>query len=233
MKSTTFIGSLAVLVSGVTATQAAMSTTFSYDFSTGGSPPGTYSITPDVSINPSSATGSDVVNAGSGTGYYSGTFSPELPTDPTLGQNYGTQTGVWDTLNGSLQLSVPQRQAVSTVSYTLTIDLYATGTGFPYSSGLTFSVPNSTLNSSVPISAVTPAGGRWYESVYSWTGLTPSGPLSLSVFGTLNNGLLVDRVQWQILGDLAPVPEPTVVQLAAVGSVILGFAAWRRRQSKG
>jgi hypothetical protein len=47
--------------------------------------------------------------------------------------------------------------------------------------------------------------------------------------GTAGTALLLDDVQFTIVGGLIPVPEPGVSQVAAIGLLAFGMVSWFRR----
>ncbi len=230
MKLEQVIGGLAVLLSGVVTVQADPTTTMDWEFSTSDNPA---TVTPDTSVNPFGATGTAAIDQSNGDGYQAGTLFEQY------GQTgYGTQTGLWDLLNaGTMELSLDKQAAAgATLSYTLTVDaFFSSPLSFPnISDAMTFSLPNAQQVSRTQLNSGDK--GAWYEVVYSWNQVNTSGPISLTLTSPAGLGatdLVIDRIQFSISGNLAPIPEPTVVQLGAVGFAALGLWSWRqRRQAK-
>lgn len=203
------------LLSAVVPALAADVTTISWQFGTADNP---VEVTPPPASNPSGATGTLEINDGTGTGYWSGTMLDDA--------TYGTPTGVWDILNGSIDVSIdriPGGEADYTLKLTQFVSLPG---GFPFALPVSFSLPGSTLVSQTLIENT--SIGQWVESTYAWQNLTGLDGLSLTISSDPGKGLLLDSLAIEVSGILVPIPEPTVAQLGALGVLGLGLLSGRR-----
>lgn len=176
--------------------------------------------------NPIPATGTAEITVGFATGYSPGPFvSPPL--------NFGTATGIWDIGPGGVKMDVDLYAATpeAKLDYSVVVRQFAStapSVGFPYSPVVTFSVPGWTLASQVEKEVT--SNGTWIESTYTWQQLSVSGPVTLTMTSDGQRGLLLDSLAFYVLGDLVPIPEPSVTQLGALGAFLLGIGAFRRRK---
>lgn len=183
-----------------------------------------------VGGNPFGASATATVDPGAGVGYYEGTFDAG-GFEPG---GYGSLTGGWDILSGSVTLALDLMPATPTtlLSYTLTLNQFVSANPeFPYPFTVSFSVPNSTLVNTVTLEGPTANNGNWVQSTYQWDNLSVSGPVGLTISSDTGKGLLLDRVQFNVTGSLVAIPEPTTSQLGFVGLAILGFLSWRRSKA--
>jgi hypothetical protein len=198
-------------------------TTMVWDFSTPDNPA---SVTP-TSQNPFNVTGTATIVPGVGAeGYSAGVFlnRPDF---------YGTATGLWDMLNGSVTIDLVDQLAGTEngmLDYTLVVRHFVSPPpGFPYPSTISFSVPGAQLDSQV---AQEVAGlGSWVLSTYSWQQVPVDGLVSLTMSTEANRGLLLDSLSFSVIGELVPIPEPSVAQLGALAALVLGLGSVRRRHN--
>jgi hypothetical protein len=219
---------VAAIIGGATAAVAAENdTTMVWDFSTPDNP----SVQqPAGADNPFNAEGTVTVDVGlGGGGYFSGVAFPEFPGF------YGTATGVWDLLNGSVTVGLDQLAGTAggLLDYTLVLRQYVNNPpGFPYSPTLQFSIPGGNLVSQVAQETIASAGASWVVSTYSWQQVAVDGFITLTVSTEENRGLLLDSLSFSVMGDLVPIPEPGVMQLGVLGALILGLGRVRRSKAQ-
>jgi len=210
------------------ASQAAI-TTLNWEFSSGANP-----ADPETVVTPYGGAATATITQGAGTGYYS---SYALDNRPF----YGDATGVWDTFNGSFKLDFSLTSSGGAVGLTVTLNQFYSDDGFLYPGTLSFNVAGGTQTGHTLLSAYDPPApsnplGHWYTDVFTWAAYNPQGnSISMTITadpGDANpNTLLVDRIQMDINGDLAAVPEPVLTQgVVAAGLAFFGFW-WRRRQA--
>jgi len=182
--------------------------------------------------NPIPATATALIDYGFGTGYYIGRF------DVGFG-DYGTPTGIWDigqsaTGQGSVKMDVGLFGATpeTKLDYTVVVNMFASeglSPGFPYSGTVSFSIPGAQVSS---VDKQITSSGRWIESTYSWQQLAVgSGPITLTMNTVEQRGLLLDSLAFSVIGDLTPVPEPSVSQLGALAALMLGIGTLRRSKT--
>ena len=212
MNSITIKSVLALGVGALTGFAADPVSSFEWTFGTSENPA---EFTPAGAENPFGATWTADVDVGVGTGYYSGVFRD----NPA----YGTQTGMWDILTGGVTFEL-DRMPETTVDLTVTVRHFVSlPGGFPFSLGLSFSLPGGSLVGESAIQHAT--AGDWVESTYAWQDLTSSGPITLSIFSEPGRGFLLDNLAVDVTGILVPVPEPgtaTLLALGAFGLMALG-----------
>lgn len=216
----TVVGLTALLCAGV-AIAAEPVTTMVWEFSTPDNPS---TVQPPPESNPAGGTGTMTVNAGLGLGYFSGKFEPL--GEPT--NDYGTQTGLWDILNGDVKIDVDLLAATpeTKLDYTLTLTYFVSPQNFPYTQNFTFSIPGVQLVSQTGIENT--VQGTWVEGVYAWEQLSVPGALTLVITPESQRGFLLDSLAFSVTGNLVPVPEPSTGAMALFGMAFLGFAARRR-----
>jgi len=75
--------------------------------------------------------------------------------------------------------------------------------------------------------------GSWYEDTYSWSdvNLSPTVSLDISPGAGGSGALLFDEVRLTIVGQLGPVPEPSVGLITVAGLLALGVRSWLRRKA--
>ncbi len=210
------LGLVAVLA-GATAFAADPITSMEWQFGTSDNPS---SVKPPPADNPFGATGMATISPGIGVGYWEGVFLDDA--------GYGTKTGVWDILNGGVNVGTDMLPATPStlLGYTLTLDQFVSPANFPYSQQVSFSIPDAPVVTSNVLENT--ANGQWVEFTYQWSGLSVSGPVGLTFFSDAGKGLLLDRVAFNVTGNLVAIPEPTVTQLGVMGLAILGLLSWRR-----
>lgn len=221
MKAKLVLGGVAVLMSVPSVLAADPTTTMVWEFDNADNPA---VVEPGPAENPFSGIGTATINQGTGTGYWSGVFLD----DPGLG--YGTPTGLWDILNGDVSLSIDLFASPGTqVTYELTVGQFVSPQNFPFSSDLSFSIPDGQLVSQSGVEN-TPNGGTWVESTYLWENLSVNGPLSLTLSSVTGAGLLLDSLAISVTGSLVPIPEPSAAQLGLLGlGMTLLWSARRRK----
>lgn len=227
MKTNQILGGLVAVLTGATAFAADPITSMEWQFGTSDNPS---TVKPPPADNPFDGTGMATISKGeAGTGYWSGTFLEGIDS------GYGTKTGLWDIGGtadpGGVQLGIDLYPTTPStlLGYTLTLDQFVSSGNFPYALEVSFSLSQTpTINSTVLENA---ANGQWVETVYTWSGLSVNGPLGLTISAESGKGLLLDRVMWNVSGNLSAIPEPTVTQLGVMGLAILGFLSWRRGKS--
>ena len=220
MKPQAVLSTLALVAGTVTsfAADADPVSSYEWNFSTSENPA---EFTPVGPENPFGATWTADIDVGVGTGHSAGVFNPENPGA------FGTQTGMWDILSGSVTVTIDLMPA-TTVDYTLKVTQFANLPGqFPFSMNLTFSLPGQTLVSSTSVQ--TGLEGDWIESTYVWQDLTSSGPITLTIFSDPGRGFLLDNLAVDVSGILVPVPEPTTPTLLALGTLSLLTLGRKRR----
>jgi hypothetical protein len=219
MKNRLILLSLAAVSAAVGASAAEPLTAMKWDFGTSANP----SVVKPADANPFNATGTTSITPGAGIGYSSGIFLG----DP----GFGTATGLWDILNGSVTLGLDMYPATpaTTLDYSLVVNHFASpAPGFPYSSELFFSIPGAQLISQ--ITKESPTEGFWIESTYTWQQLTVSGTIELTVTGKPNSGFLMDALAFYVAGSLTPIPEPSVAQLGVAAAFMFGLFGMRNRK---
>ena len=219
MKPNQILAGLACLMAAAPAFSADV-TSITWQFATDANP---VEITPAAAVNPYGAKGTLEITPGTGTGHWSGTML-ENPA-------YGTATGLWDILAGSVDVGIDKIPAAE-ADYTLTMKQFVSPGGlFPYALNVSFSLlgtpdaSNSTVIESTSL-------GQWVESTYEWHNLTANEGLSLTISTTPGAGLLLDSLAIEVTGILIPIPEPTVAQLGGLGLAALGFLSLRRGSRK-
>lgn len=196
-------------------------TTMVWEFNTPDNPS---TVQPPPESNPAGGTGTVTVNAGVGLGYFPGKFEPL--GEPT--NDYGTQTGLWDILNGDVKIDVDLLAATpdTKLDYRLTLKYFVSPQNFPYSQNFTFSIPGVQLVSQTGFENT--VQGTWVEGVYAWDQLSVPGALTLVITPEAQRGFLLDSLAFSVTGNLVPVPEPSTSGLALFGLAVLGFASRRR-----
>lgn len=202
-------------------------TTMAWDFSTPDNP----SVQqPAGDTNPFDAIGTVSITPGlGGGGYFSGVAYPTFPGD------FGTATGVWDLLNGSVTVGLDQLAGTpgGVLDYTLVLRQYANNPpGFPYPSSLQFSIAGAELVSQVPVETIQSAGASWVVSTYRWEQVAVDGFITLTLSTEPNRGALLDSLSFSVTGDLVPIPEPSVAQLGAMAALLLGVGGLRRPKQR-
>jgi len=198
-------------------------TTMVWDFSTPDNP----AVVQPESQNPFNLEGRATMVQGTG----SEPYSPGVFLNDSA--NYGTATGLWDLLSGSATVElvdqVPGTQN-GLLDYTLVLRHFVSQAplpNFPFSATVSFSLPGAVLVSQSVQQAT--SIGSWVLSTYSWQQVQVPGLVSLTVSSEPNRNLLLDSLSFSVIGDLAPIPEPSVAQLGALGALMLGFSVRRRR----
>lgn len=215
MKLTSTKLAVALVIGTLTAVAADPVSSYEWTFSTSQNPA---EFTP-ATENPFGATWTADVNFGQGTGYHQGRFD----NDP----GYGTVTGMWDIGAGDVTFEL-DRMPLTTVDLMVTVRHFVSLPGaFPFSLGLSFSLPGQTLVSQSSFQIA--SSGDWVESTYAWQDLTSSGPITLSIFSEPGRGFLLDSLAVDVTGILVPVPEPATVSLLALGA--MGVLALRRKHN--
>jgi hypothetical protein len=199
-------------------------TKMTWGFATGDNP----ALGQPDAANPFPATGTAEVTKGVGVGYIPGTFV--VP-----GFDFGTATGLWDIGPGGVKMDIDLYAATPTtkLDYRVVVGMFAsTGLqpGFPYSPNVSFSIPGGQLTGD-PLVKETTTSGQWIESTYTWQQLSVNGPLTLTMSAEAGRGLLLDSLSFSVMGDLVPIPEPSVAQLGALAVLMLGIGAVRSRKT--
>lgn len=178
--------------------------------------------------NPLPATGLAEVTPGFALGYFPGV--------PDIGLNVGTATGVWDIggAGSGVQMDIDLFAATpeAKLDYTVVVRQFASTApqvGFPYSPVVGFSIPGWTLESQVE--QETTPNGTWIQSTYTWQQLSVGGPITLTMTADGSKGLLLDSIAFSVMGDLVPIPEPSVTQLGALAAFMFGLGMFRRRKT--
>jgi hypothetical protein len=182
-----------------------------------------------AATNPYTFTGTAAIDVGLATGYY-----PGKVVIPDVDLNFGNATGVWDIGPGSVVMGLPElvdATPETTLSYSVIVRQFAStapSVGFPYSPIVTFSTPGAQQTSQVEVEQT--VNGVWIETTYNWQQLTANGPITLTMFSDGNKGLLLDSLTFSVMGDLVPIPEPSVAQLGALAALMLGLSTVRRNK---
>lgn len=215
-----FAGFLAIAIGS----QAAQITTFDWQFTNDASNP----AAPTATVSPSGTAALLTVEPGFETPYYSGNYLND--------SNFGSQTGIFASGDGSYKIDLNGYTAnpAASLTYTLSIvemvgkDIFA-----PWYPG----TPHFSLLGAQQTAHELQAGGggfaSWYKDTYTWT-VTPgaNSPLSLTIFPATGTSLVIDQIQFRVDGDLSlvAVPEPMLAtSLTAIGLAAFGFY---RRQKK-
>ena len=146
---------------------------------------------------------------------------------------YGTPTGLWDVEAGQLTLTL-NRISVTTVDYTVVITQFADQGRALYPGTISWSVPGvQFISETVKVPQSGNMIGSWYVDTYQWTDVdASSGPITLDIGpAAAGTGLLLDEVQFSIVGALAEVPEPGFGLLAGTGLLALAMRYWPRRKA--
>lgn len=210
---------------GISALGAGSETIMTWNFGTSDNP----AIGEPGAANPVPATGTALVTPVVGEGYFPGTV---VIQDVPL--NFGTATGVWD-LGGvgagvKLDIDLYAATPTSKLDYTLVVRQFASTApqvGFPYSPNVTFSIPGYQMVGA-SVEEETTANGVWIKSTYSWQQLSVNGAITLTMGTDPSKGLLLDSLAFSVMGDLVPIPEPSVSELGALAALMLGIGAFRR-----
>lgn len=198
-------------------------TKMSWGFGTGDNP----AVGVPADSNPIPATGTATVTKGTGLGYFPGTLV--VP-----GFDFGTATGLWDIARGGVQVDLDVFGATpdAKLDYTLVVGMFAStglNPGFPYSANVTFSIPGAQPVGN-PVIKQSTTSGDWIESTYAWSQLeVGTGPITITMSSASGRGLLLDSLAFSVMGDLAPIPEPSVAQLGGLAALMLGIGAFRRK----
>jgi len=219
------------ILAGVTACGMAASalgadtvTTMFWDFATADNP----AIAAPADTNPFPAVGTAAITVGVGEGYFPGAVV--IP-----GLSFGTPTGVWDIGPGGVQMDMDIYDPTpeSPLSYTVVVNQFASAAGgFPYSPNVGWSIAGAQLVSQQTKEVVPGAnGGTWIESTYTWQQLSVSSGITLTMTSDPGKGLLLDSLAFSVMGDLIPIPEPSVTQLGALAALMLGLGAFRRSKT--
>jgi hypothetical protein len=232
------------LFSGIVAISASLSgfaadavTTMFWGFEASDNP----AVTKPTDANPFGATGTAAVSIGTGEGY----FATAQTFSDLTGLNFGNASGLWDVLTtpsgatvGGVTLGLDMFGATpeSTVGYTLVLTHFASTPvgGFqPYPGTMNFSIAGATKVSETEVQNVPgQGGGSWIESTYAWENLSlGGGPVTLTLSAENGRGLLLDSITFSVMGDLSPIPEPSVTQLGALAALMLGIGAFRRTKT--
>jgi hypothetical protein len=231
MKVSKTIFGIAALLALAVSGQAALFTSLDWKLSLPGNP----TALDSSSVNPSNATVTARFRGNNNT-YYFG-------QGPGGGGGYfGPPTGLWDVNNGDLLITLSDKTAHTPLDYTLIITHFVDNQLYPGTAifsgpGLSSSNPNYT---SVSRTVVVPQsgnmGGYWAADTYTWSQVSISNDAAVSldiIPGSGSGGaMLFDEVQFSINGDLIPIPEPGIIQLAASSLLVLGLSSWFRRNRK-
>jgi hypothetical protein len=236
MKSTQILTGIAALSASLSGFGADAVSTWSWGFEASDNP----AITKPTDGNPFAGTGTATISVGTGEGY----FADVVELSNLTGLNFGTATGVWDVLSNAsgtaiggatlgIDLYAPSPEAL--LDYTVVIRHFASTPvgGFqPYPGTVNFSIGGSTKVSETVVQNVPGAGGgSWIESTYAWENLSVNGPITLTLSSDPARGLLLDSIAFSVMGDLVPIPEPSVTQLGALAALLLGVGAFRRTRT--
>jgi hypothetical protein len=134
--------------------------------------------------------------------------------------------------SGQIQLTL-DRTSVDPVDYTVVITQFADRNIYPGT--LSFSLAGATfVSETVVVPQTANMTGSWYEDTYQWSAVDLGGNAIVLDIGPSSAiaGLLVDEVQFSILGNLIPIPEPGVSQLAAAGLLAFAMRYWSRRKGR-
>ncbi len=223
MKASEIILSIGAGLSLVLTSQAQPTTnTLDWNFSSGGNP------------SPINASGTINPSGGNPTATFFGNnnsyFFTTVPGSGGANGYYGPPTGLWDVNNGELDLTL-NRTAPSPVDYKVVITQFIDAPfGGLYAGTVGFSVPNAQFLARIVVVPQTGnMGGFWAADTYSWTGVSLLGTNVTMNIKPTGAALLLDDVQFTIVGGLIPVPEPGVSQVAAIGLIAFGMVSWFRR----
>jgi hypothetical protein len=152
------------------------------------------------------------------------------------GGDNGNAQGIYDvggpsTTPARLTLTLGSTSS-SPLDYTLTVLQYNTQGAFPSDGRLTFSISGAVASGANPAVVQTTLNGQWEQDTWTWSGLSVSGPQTLSITPTSPGfDLFFDEVQWTINGNLTAVPEPVYAQsLGVVGLLAICIGSWLRRK---
>jgi hypothetical protein len=193
---------------------ATMSTTLDWQFNTGANP----SSPNDSAMTTNNSGGVASCEIASETFLYY--FFNAYPTVPPGG--YGPQRGLWDTIDGTytLTLSAGILSQGQTLTYNLDIYQFLGDTNFLPA---TISITPSPLGDPAPPAlrtlVFTNSSGSWVHDTFTWTNAPDFGPLTLTISPSTNSPsgeLLVDEIQWNIIGNigLAPLPPLMITSVA-------------------
>jgi hypothetical protein len=204
--------------------QAATLTTLDWKLSLAGNP----TALDSSSVNPSNATVTATFNGNNNT-YFFG-------AGPGGANSYfGPKTGLWDVNNGDLLITLNQT-ALTPVDFTLVITHFIDGLLYPGTASFS-PFPNYTSSSrTVVVPQTGLMGGFWAADTYTWSqvSILNNAAVSFDIIPGLGSGgaMLFDEVQFSINGDLIPIPEPGISQIALTGLAAIGFGSWVRRKRK-
>lgn len=228
MKPTRIVLSVAACVMVAFTSQAQTNVSiFDWKFSTAANP-----SSPIIVTNPFGATASAT---------FLGSFNTYVGGAGPGGQ-FGTPTGLWDIVNGKLELGI-SLGAVSVVEFTLKLTQFVDSGAF-YPGILSFTSPNvpgfTSANALPPTRTVIEQQtgnmiGFWVLDEYKWNPMGAPGPIKLDVApGTSGTGeVLFDEVELTVKGDLTSAPEPGALQLVALGFAALAMRSFSRKGLKG
>lgn len=204
-------------------------TAMDWTFSTGDNP----SVVTPASTNPYNATGTAAIDVGRGSGYNPGRYFEHI--DPGFSVGYGSASGLWAILDGGVTFGIDLYQESAPLTVRVVLTQFASGGGFPFSANVGFSLPGNAADHLLSQQTIeTDSEGFWLRSTYEWQGLDfGTGPLTIALSSdpTGGNALLLDALNFTVLGALTPIPEPSVAQLGVLGLALGALASLRRKQA--
>jgi len=226
MRSYQIIIGFSVAASVATLLAGAPETTMDWTFSTASNP----SVVQPATANPYNAIGTAAIEFGRGTGYSPGRYLEHI--NPAFSERYGSATGMWDILNGGVTFGINMYQESQPLTLRFALTQFASGGGFPFSANVGFSLPGNPADHLLGVETIeSTQAGFWLRSTYEWQSVDfGAGPITIILSSDPDgNGLLLDSLGFTVLGDLTPIPEPTVTQLGLVGLLAGAFARLRRK----